>query len=247
MNLTYVRFELLRLTRNKRYFIFALVFPLALYLVIAGANKNSDPIDLGAVSIKFPLWYMISMASYGAMIAATSGGARIAVERSTGWNRQLRLTPLKPSTYIGTKVLTAYIMCLVSIALLYIAGISYGVHISPFSRWIEMTALLLVGLLPFVALGILVGHLLTPDSIGPALGGGSAFFAFLGGQWFPLPDHGFLHNLGQAFPSYWLTQASRVGVGADAWNATGWIVVAAWTIVASLLAARAYRRDTQRV
>ncbi len=61
-----------------------------------------------------------------------------------------------------------------------------------------MTVLILVGLLPFAALGIALGHLLTPDSIGPAMGGGVALLAFLGGTWFPIPSHGFLHDVASA-------------------------------------------------
>ncbi|WP_375497366.1 ABC transporter permease [uncultured Jatrophihabitans sp.] len=245
MNVTYVRYELLRLVRNKRFFIFSLIFPLALFLTIAGSNKHQT-IDLGTFTVSFPLYYMVGMAGYGAMIAAIAGGARIAAERSVGWNRQLRLTPLSPTTYFTTKVLTSYLMALLSIALLYVAGISYGVSLHPFTRWFGMTALILVALAPFVALGVLVGHLLTVDSMGPALGGGSAFFGFLGGQWFPLPNHGVLHYIGEAIPSYWLTQASHVGIGGGGWSALGWSVVAIWTLAAAALAVWAYRRDTQR-
>jgi ABC-2 type transport system permease protein len=242
---TYARYELLRLWRNKRFFFFSLGFPLVLFLVIGGSNKNQK-IDLGSIKIDFPLYYMVGMAGYGAMIAAIAGGARIAAERSVGWNRQLRLTPLTPRSYFRTKVLTAYLMSLLSVALLYIAGIAYGVRI-PIGHWFEMTGLILVGLAPFIALGVLAGHLLTVDSIGPALGGGSAFFGFLGGQWFPLPNHGFLHVLGECVPSYWLTQASRVGIGGNAWGAIGWVVVAAWTAAAAAASVWAYRRDTGRV
>lgn len=246
MNLTYLRYELLRLSRNKRFFFFSLGFPLALYLTIAGSNKDQS-VDLGSFKLDFPLYYMVGMAGYGAMIAAIAGGARIAAERSVGWNRQLRLTALKTRDYFRAKVITAYLMSLISIALLYVAGIAYGVRIDPISRWFGMTGLILVGLAPFIALGILAGHLLSVDTMGPALGGGSALFGFLGGQWFPLPDHGFLHYLGECIPSYWLTQASHVGIGGNGWGALGWIVIAAWTLVASLLAAWAYRRDTGRV
>lgn len=246
MNATYTRYEALRLVRNKRTFIFSLIFPLALFLVIGGSNKD-QMLDFGDVHIKFVTYYMVSMAGYGAMIAAISGGARIAAERQTGWNRQLRLTPLSVHQYFGTKVLTSYLMAIVSIALLFVAGISYGVSISPFSRWIEMTVLLLVGIMPFVAMGILVGHLLTTDAMGPAVGGGAAFFAFLGGMWFPLPDHGVLHVVGVALPSYWLTVASRIGIGASGWGIAGWIVVGVWSVVTALLAGWAYRRDTKRV
>jgi ABC-2 type transport system permease protein len=246
MNVTYLRYELLRLSRNKRFFFFSLAFPLALYLVIAGSNK-SQVIDMGSYSLKFPLYYMVSMAAYGAMIASIAGGGRIASERAVGWNRQLRLTPLKVRDYFTAKVVTAYLMAVISIALLYVAGVLYGVHISPFSRWVEMTGLLLVGLLPFIAIGVVVGHLLTPDSMGPALGGGATLFGFLGGLWFPLPASGFLHNLAQFIPSYWLGQASHVGIGGTGWGARGWLCIAAWTVVMTLVAGWAYRRDTGRV
>ena len=246
MNAVYLRYELLRLVRNKRFFVFSLGFPLALYLVIAGANKGKD-LDLGGFTIKFPLYYMIAMAGYGAMIAAVAGGARIAAERTVAWNRQLRLTALSPRVYFRAKVLTAYLMSIVSIVLLYAAGLIYGVRLASASRWIEMTGLIIVGLAPFIAMGILAGHLLTVDSIGPALGGGSAFFGFLGGQWTPLPDHGVLHHISQFVPSYWLTQASRTGLGSQAWGALGWSVVAGWTVAMTGLAVWAYRRDTGRV
>jgi ABC-2 type transport system permease protein len=114
------------------------------------------------------------------------------------------------------------------------------------AHWIEMTGLILVGLIPFAGLGILMGHLLTPDSIGPAMGGSTALLALLGGVWFPIGS-GLMHSIAEALPSYWLVQAAHVGVGGHAWGSTGWLVMAAWSVGAALLAAWAYRRDTQRV
>ena len=105
---------------------------------------------------------------------------------------------------------------------------------------------MLIGLAPFAAIGILLGHLLTADSIGPAIGGVTAVFALLGEVWFPI-THGAMQEVAKALPSYWLVQASRVRLGGHGWGATGWLVVAAWTIVAAAAARRAYARDTQRV
>ena len=45
--------------------------------------------------------------------------------------------------------------------------------------------------------------------MGPAVGGGTALFGLLGGQWFPIPEHGALHVIGQGIPSYWLTRGLR--------------------------------------
>jgi ABC-2 type transport system permease protein len=246
LNLRYLRYELLRLFRNKRSFIFSLVFPLALFLVIGGSNKD-QVMDLGTFQVKFVLYYMVSMAGYGAMIAAISGGARIATERQTGWNRQLRLTPLPVGTYFGTKVISSYVMSAASIVLLYAAGLAFGVRIDSAWRWVSMTGLLLIGVLPFVAMGIAVGHLLTTDAMGPAVGGGSAFFGFLGGQWFPLPQTGVLRQIGELVPSFWITQASHIGIGGTAWPLKGWLVIGIWAAAMSAWAAWAYRRDTNRI
>jgi ABC-2 type transport system permease protein len=245
MNVTYLKYEFLRLLRNKRFFFFSLVFPLILFLIFGLSNKNSE-IQFGDVRMKFILFYMVGMAGYGAMMAAIAGGARIAAERSVGWNRQLRLTPLGVPTYFAAKILSSYFMALVSVAVLFIAGLVFGVHV-PVGRWAEMVGLILIGLLPFIAIGIVIGHLLTVDSIGPALGGGAALFALLGGMWFPFDPGSTLQKIGEYIPSYWISQAARVGVGASAWTAKGWLVVGVWTVAAAFVAARAYQRDTQRV
>jgi ABC-2 type transport system permease protein len=241
--LAYARFELLRTFRNRRLYIFSLGFPLVLYYAIAAPNRNEH--DLAGTGISAPLYFMVGLAAFGAMNAVLGSGARIAAERAVGWNRQLRLTPLTTRTYFRTKVLTAYVMGCLTIALLYIAGATLGVHLQA-GNWLEMTGLVLIGLAPFAALGILLGHLVTSDSVGPAIGGTTALFALLGGTWFPITG-GAMQKLAEALPSYWLVQASRVGLGEHAWGSTGWIVVVAWTAAAAALARRAYARDTQRV
>jgi len=129
--------------------------------------------------------------------------------------------------------------------LLFAAGSSLGVRLSA-GEWLRMVGLLLIGLVPFAALGILLGHLVTIDSIGPAMGGITALLSLFGGVWFPITGNGALHDIAQALPSYWLVQASHVAIGGAGWGARGWIVMAIWTGVAARLAARAYRRDTTR-
>jgi ABC-2 type transport system permease protein len=241
--LAYTRFEILRTFRNGRFFVFSLGFPLVLYYVIAGPNKGDN--DFGGSGISAPTYYMIGLAAFGGMNAVLAAGARIAAERGVGWNRQLRITPLSVRAYFRAKVLTGYLMALVTLLLLYAAGATLGVRL-PAGRWLEMTGLMLVGLVPFVALGILYGHLLTSDSIGPAMGGTTALLALLGGTWFPITS-GALHTVAQALPSFWLVQASRVSISGHAWGGKGWLIMAGWSVVLGLLAARAYARDTQRV
>lgn len=238
---TYTGFELRRTFRNRRFFIFTLGFPLILFLTVAGPNRTQS-----LSGIPFPLYYMAGMVAWGTMGAVLAGGARIALERQLGWSRQLRVTPLSPTSYFGAKVLSGYAMALLDMALLYAAGLSIGVHL-PAADWFAMTALVLIGLIPFAVLGILVGHLLTPESFGPALGGGTALLALLSGAWGPILQHGILLQVVKALPSYWLVQAGKAALGGGGWPLEGWLVVAAWSFGLAALATRVYRRDTGRV
>jgi ABC-2 type transport system permease protein len=240
---TYTRYELLRTFRSRRFFIFSLGFPLVLYFLIALPNRNVH--DLSNSGISAPLYFMIGLTAFGTMNAMLSAGARIAGERAVGWNRQLRITPLPTRVYFRTKIVTGYLMAATTMVLLFASGSALGVRLSG-GEWLKMVGLMLVGLIPFAALGILMGHLLTVDSIGPAMGGTTALLSLLGGVWFPISSHGAVHDIAEALPSYWLVQASHVAVGGAGWGSTGWIVVAVWTVIAARLAGRAFRRDTGR-
>ena len=241
-SLAYTRYELLRTFRERRLFIFSFGFPLILYYVIAAPNRNIS--NFNGTGVSMPLYYMVGLASFGTMMAAMSAGFRIAGERQAGWTRQLRITPLSPRTYLRTKVVTAYAMAMVSLGLLYVAGATLGVSMSA-GTWLEMTGLIALGLLPFAALGIALGHLLTVDSTGPATGGLVSLLALVSGTWFPA--RGFLHTIGQWVPSYWLVQAGRISLHGHAWGMQGWGVVIGWTMVLGALAAFAFVRDTGRV
>jgi ABC-2 type transport system permease protein len=237
---TYTRYELVRTYRNWRFMLFSLAFPVVLFLLVAGPNRHQR---LGGIS--FPVYYMAGMVAWGTMAAMIASGARIATERAVGWNRQLRITPLTTRAYFRTKVLAAYALAGLSIVVLYTAGVSLGVRLSA-GEWLTMTGLILVGLIPFAVLGILLGHLLTVDSIGPAVGGLTSLLALLGGAWGPIGQTGLLHQLVTLLPSYWLVHAGDVVLRGSPWGAKGWLVVTVWTLGLLRFTARVYRRDTKR-
>ncbi|HEX5559599.1 MAG TPA: ABC transporter permease [Gaiellales bacterium] len=241
--ITFARYEIVRTLRNRRFFIFSVGFPVVLYFTIAGPNRNEH--NFANSGLPAALYYMVGLTAFGTMNTVLSTGTRIAGERSAGWNRQLRLTPLSTRNYFRTKVAVAYLMACITIAVLYASGISLGVSLAA-GEWARMTGLILVGLIPFVALGVLMGHLLTTDSIGPAMGGTTALLSLLGGVWFPV-NSGTFHDIAEALPSFWLVQASHVSIGGGGWSARGWIIMAAWAVGLAAAAGWAYRRDTQRV
>jgi ABC-2 type transport system permease protein len=238
--LVYTRYELLRALRSTRFFVFSLAFPLVMFFLFAGPNRNEV-----LEGIPMPLYFMTGMVAWGTMIAVMATGGRIAGERAVGWNRQLRITPLTVRSYFRAKVITGYTVAAFTIVLLYAAGTSLGVRLGA-GQWFEMTMLILIGLIPFAVMGVLIGHLLTVDSLGPAMGGISAIFALFGGAWGPVAQDGIIRQFAEILPSFWLVQAGKTALGGGSWPAKGWIVVGVWTLVLVPLAATVYRRDTAR-
>jgi len=236
---TYLYYELLRNFRNWRFFFLALAFPLVLYFTVAGANRHT--VFDGTA---FPLYFMVAMATLGTMAGVVSGAAIIAAERSSGWTRQMRITPLGTGAYFGAKVLNAYLRALLTIALMCLAGALLGVRLSV-GEWLTVIGLLLVGLVPFTVLGVLLGHLVGPDASAPAVGGIVTLFCLLGGVYgFQIAKSGAVFEVIKALPSYWLVQAGKTALGGGSWPTEGWIVIAVWTAVLTLVAVLVYRRDT---
>ncbi|HEY7431493.1 MAG TPA: hypothetical protein VH641_12275 [Streptosporangiaceae bacterium] len=236
-SVTHMRYEIVRTFRNRAFFGVTLALPLVLFYAVASGQRHAS-FD----GTSFPLYFMTAMAVYGAMFAAVSPGARIARDRSGGWTRQLRVTPLQAGTDVAAKVLSAYLIALPSLALLFLAGLSLGVRLDT-AHWLAMTGLLLAGLAPFIVLGITAGYLVPSDAIGPAIGGIVVLFALVGGAYgFQLASSGPMFGVMRATPSYWLVQAGHAALGSGSWPAQGWLVVAAWTAALVPVAVLAHRR-----
>lgn len=242
--MTYLRYEVLRNFRNLRFYFLTLAFPVVLYLAVTSANRHAI---FGPQGIAFPLYFMVAMATLGTMAAVVSTAAIIAPERSSGWTRQMRITPLRTGTYFSAKVVNAYLRALLTIAVMCLLGTAFGVRLSA-TEWLTVVGLLLVGIVPFAVGGILLGHVIGPDASAPAVGGIVTLFALLGGVYgFQIAKSGATFDVIKALPSYWLAQAGKTAHGGGGWPAEAWIVLAAWTVVLAVLAVFVYRRDTSRI
>jgi ABC-2 type transport system permease protein len=244
-NLTVLRLEIRRLLRNRRTVIFAIIFPVVFFLAF-GLNKAyaNDKLAHGNVSA----FVMISMALYGAILATTSGGAMVSIERAAGWSRQLRLTPLSPVAYIVIKVLTAMVLGLASVIAVYAVGGLTGKPSMPMYVWIATAASVWVGSLVFAAFGLFVGYLLPTENVMQFLGLALALLAFAGGLFIPLSQFPqVVQDIAEYTPLYGLNQlvhAPLLGGGVEvAWvaNAVIWLVIFAGGAIWR------FRKDTARV
>ena len=100
-----------------------MVFPVFFFLLFGLNKAYANRVAPGTATSS--AFIMISMALYGAVLATTSGGAMVSIERAPGWSRQLRLTPLSPAAYIVIKMLTALVLGARSVAVVYIVGAAH--------------------------------------------------------------------------------------------------------------------------
>jgi ABC-2 type transport system permease protein len=241
MNTAYVAIELKRSVRNPRYLVFTVVMPLVLFLVIAKGNKGTvDGTDVTT-------WIMVNMAVFGALSGVLNLGGRIAVERDAGWNRQLRLTPMRPVAYVAGKVVTGMLLALASILIVCLAGGALlGVHLTA-AQWAEVVALAWISLLPLAAVGVAIGYLARGDSAQAVTGAVMLLLSMFGGLWFPVDQApSWLRDVAHALPTYWIGQLSRAPLSHDWPAVTGYVVLAVWALVGVRVAVRRYRVDALR-
>ncbi|MEC3981309.1 ABC transporter permease [Amycolatopsis sp. H20-H5] len=242
MNPTSLKLELKRILRSPQFFLFTIGMPVVFFLFFAGLYGTQD---VGGV--KSSTLTMLQMAAYGAMAAALFTGTRIATERTEGWQRQLRITPLRGPGYLLVKVSTSMLVALPVLLAIFVAGLAQGVELTA-AQWITALGALWLGCLPFAALGIMIGLFGKGDTVQAITGGLMAPLSMLSGLFIPLrlmPD--WMAVVAKILPSYWLLQFGQSAVLAG--PAVGLIVavLAAWVLVPGFVVVKRFRLGTARV
>jgi ABC-2 type transport system permease protein len=233
-NLTVLGIELKRMLRNRRTIVFTLILPAALLLSFGGQKGWDDKAGSGNVAA----YILISMALYGAALTAAAGGSMVALERSLGWSRQLRLTPLNPVVYIVTKALVALVMGALAIAAVNVVGAVQGKAEMPAHVWVVAPLVTLACTLTFAALGVFIGYVVPGENAMQILGPGLALLSFLGGVFIPLDQYSdVVRHVAYWTPMYGVSEIARSPLTHDLpWfavvNAVGWFAIfvagAAW-------------------
>ena len=244
-NLTVLRLEVRRLLRNRRTVIFTVIAPVIFFLAF-GLNKAyaNDRAGHGNVAA----FVMISMALYGSILATTSGGAMVSIERAVGWSRQLRLTPLSPVAYISIKMLTALVLGLTSVIAVYTVGIITQKPHMPVYLWIVTGLCVWIGSLIFTAFGLFLGYLLPTENVMQFLGIGLAILSFAGGLFTPLSQFPHLfRTIAQFTPIYGLNQLVHAPLLGGSIH-VAWVANAViWLVIFAGGAVWRFRKDTARV
>ncbi|MFL6101601.1 MAG: ABC transporter permease [Actinomycetales bacterium] len=243
-NLRFVQLEMRRLLRNRRTVIFTFIMPPVFFLLF-GSDSSYEHQSVGNGNVT--AYVMISLAVYGAMLATTSGGAMVAIERAAGWSRQLRLTPLRPGAYITIKGVTAMILGLAPVVLVFVLGSARGAHMHT-ALWVITPVIAWVGSVVFAAFGLFMGYLLPSENVMQFLGPVLALLAFAGGVFVPVDQMSqTFQDFAKVTPMYGLSQVVHAPLTGEAFQ-IGWVLsILAWLAIFAVGAAWRFRKDTARV
>lgn len=242
LNRTLLAIEVRRLLRDRRKVLSIIVLPAAIYLMVTAQGLQSMSYGTSSVAA----FVMVGMALYGAMVSTATIGAAVSVERSAGWSRQLRLTPLSPVAYIAAKAMVGMLGGALAVAAVYGCALMQGVTM-PAAAWVATALVCWAGSVVMAAFGLFLGYLLPTDNAMQVIGVLLSGLAILGGLWMPLPSTGPWHVASMLSPLWGVHQlaVSPLGAGDFSWTAVASAVI--WCGLFTAGAAWRMSRDTARV
>lgn len=227
--------EFLRLFRTPGFSIPTLLFPVMFYTFFG---------IIFSMSTSMPTYLMVTYGVFGVIGPALfSFGVGIAVERGQGWFDIKEVSPMPASAYIFARVALTFIFSLLIIMLLFfIAAVFADVQMYT-GQWFLIALILIVGSLPFCAIGMTLGLYLKSSSAPATVNLIYLPLGFLSGLWMPItffPE--MMQTFANVLPPYHLAQLAlkviNMDIGANIWLHIG--VLAAYSLAFIILASKAY-------
>lgn len=194
-----IKSEFLKLARMRTYTVFTVVFPLMFYCFfgLAMGKQNAGPMPMAR-------YLMATYGAFGVMGATLYAfGVGVAVERGLGWLQLKRTSPMPPAAYFVAKGVVSLLFGALVVMLLFSLGAAFGGVRMPLQQWLLLGGSLVVGALPFCALGVAIGCFVGPNSASPTVNMIYLPMAFCAGLWIPmqfLPD--VLQRVAPLLPAY---------------------------------------------
>jgi ABC-2 type transport system permease protein len=232
------RSECLRYMRNPSFMLPIMLFPTLFYLLFGIVLNKSAGADIAR-------YLLVSYGVFGVMSPGLFGfGVSLALERDGGLLTYKRALPMPPGAYLLGKMLMAMLAAAVVILLLLVMGVGMG-HVVITATQAGLLLLTgVLGVLPFCALGMLVGTLIKGQGAPGMLNLIYLPMSFLSGLWVPLNQlPKALQQVAPIWPSYHLHALGMVALDLDHGHVLEHVaVLAGFTLVFFAVATRRLRR-----
>jgi ABC-type multidrug transport system permease subunit len=144
-SLTKMRIQLA--LRNKMFFFFSVIFPLAMFFVYSGIFAKGHPRD-----VSFFLGPVIALNVMGSFWGLS---AMLVMFREQGILRRFHVTPVTAAEMLASSILANYALTLPTIAIELLFA-RFLFHVNTFGDPISLLGLVTVGTMSFAALGLVV-------------------------------------------------------------------------------------------
>ncbi|MEO6968339.1 MAG: ABC transporter permease [Rhodanobacteraceae bacterium] len=203
------KYEFLRLLRTPQFALPTILFPSMFYLLFGVLLNHSDH------GFNAAAYMLAGYAAFGVMAPGLFGfGVVVAIEREQGLLVFKRALPMPPGAYLAAKMLMAMLFAAIVTLLLMALAATLGHVRMPAGDWMALLTTCVLGVLPFCAIGLLVGTLVGGQGAPAVVNLIYLPLAFLSGLWIPiqfLPK--FLQQLAPLWPAYHLGQIAYAVTG----------------------------------
>ncbi len=202
-------YEFLRQLRTPAFALPTLIFPLVFYVLFALVLPGRwGSLDRSA-------YLLATYGVFGIMGPALFGfGVGLALERQNGWLDLKQVSPMPTGAYFFAKIVMSLCFGLAVVLLLSAAAFGFGTIDIGIGRWLLLVAVLLLGTLPFCALGLWIGTLVKGQGAVAIVNLVYLPMSILSGLWVPLMVFpALLQKLAVIWPAWHLAQLALGVVG----------------------------------
>ena len=194
--------EFLRLLRAPSFALPTLIFPPMFYLLsVMLSGKGS-----GDAHFHANIYLLATLGVSGAMSPGLFGfGVTVAMDRERGWLTLKRAQPMPPGVYVAGKLMMAMLFATIIFSIMAVLAMTLGGVRLPINAWLLLFVVEVLGVLPFCAIGLFIGSLVSGQAA-PAIANLIYMpMAILSGLWIPLAIMpAIIGNIAPLWPAYHL-------------------------------------------
>jgi ABC-2 type transport system permease protein len=241
------KYEFLKNLRLRMYSLSVFSFPVMFYVLFAIVLNPHESIG----GTRVPAYLLATYGTFGVMGASLFGtAAGLASDRGLGWLQVKRASPMPPFAYFCAKIINSMLFSAGITLALFVLGITAAGVRMPVADFARMLGTLVIGSLPFSAMGLAVGYFTGPNSAPPTINLIYLPMSALSGLWMPimfLPK--VVRTIALGLPPYHLSQLALgiVGVSSHESNARHWEFLAAFTLICLGVARIGFQRDQDKM
>ena len=223
-----MKVELILMKRQAVYYLLSIGLPSMFYLIFSGMMSGSDVPEIVLQAYLFAMTLFSIMSSAFFSIPST-----LESDKTNNWQKLIQHSPVSMVEYYVSKLFSTLLTFLLSIIVVFSVGHFVRGVTLPWLDWLVIGAILLVGSVAFISMGVLVS--LLPSAQLMTVVGNIAYIAL---DSFPE----WLQSIGKLTPTYQLMQVVSTYMEHHEFNVLSALIVLGYTVFFGVLVIQLKKR-----